>query len=121
MVPPALNRLQKDIAAGLRAGGFRSWVGEPGDSASWMVRKFGDVYPHVTAIAHIRRLLEVEFPCTRLHETPTQFRKRVQKVEDHMNSDAFAAPDGNGLLGLAKCLRSRCEAVVLAQGERFPK
>ena len=55
------------------------------------------------------------------HETPTQFRQRIQKVEDHMNSDAFAAPDGNGLLGLAKSLRSRCEAVVEAKGERLPK
>ena len=54
-------------------------------------------------------------------ETPTQLRQRIQKVEDHMNSDAFAAPDGNGLLGLAKSLRSRCEAVVEAKGERLPK
>ena len=42
-------------------------------------------------------------------------------VEDHMNSPKFTAPHGTGLLGLAKELRSRCEAVILAKGERLSK
>ena len=45
----------------------------------------------------------------------------MQRVEDHLNSDDFAAPDGTGLLGLAKELRGRCETVVQSKGERVPK
>ena len=73
-----------------------------------MVRKWGDVYPHETLIAHIRRLLDQEFVSSRLSETPAQFKQRLQRVEDHLNSPAFAAPGGTGLLGLAKELRPRC-------------
>ncbi len=120
MVPPAHDLLQPHFAAALRQAGFRSWVGDEGD-ASWMVRKFGDVYPHETAIAHVRRLLDTDFAHTNLHETPAHFRQRAQQVEDHMNSDAFTAPGGTGLLGLAKELRSRCEEVVRRGGQRIPK
>ena len=49
---------------------------------------------------------------------PTQ---RLQRVEDHLNSAAFAAPAGTGLLGLAKELRTRCQLVVELKGERVPK
>ena len=73
MVPPAHDRLQTHFAAALRQAGFRSWVGDECDSASWMVRKFGDVYPHETAIAHVRRLLDTDFAHTDLHEAPAQF------------------------------------------------
>ena len=44
----------------------------------------------------------------------------MQRVEDHMNSEAFAAKDGTGLLGLCKQLRSRCQALVDGGGERLP-
>ena len=54
-------------------------------------------------------------------ETHPQFSQRMQRVEDHLNSDDFAAPDGNGLLGLAKELRGRCKTVVQLKGERVPK
>lgn len=121
MVPPAHDRLQTHFAATLRKAGLRSWVGDEGASASWMVTKFGDVYPHETAIAHVRRLLEGDFRHTSIHETPAHFKQRMQRVEDHMNSDAFAAPDGHGLLGLAKELRSRCEEVIRRNGARIPK
>ena len=77
--------------------------------------------PHETAIAHIRRLLDTDFAYTKLHETPEHFRRRMQQVEDHMNSDAFAAPGGQGLLGLAKELRSRCEEMIRRGGQRVPK
>ena len=96
-------------------------MGDEGDDASWMVRKFGDIYPHETAISHIRRLLESDFVCTKLHESPEHFKARMQQVENHMNSDAFAAPDGQGLLGLAKELRSRCEDMIRRGGQRIPK
>ncbi len=46
---------------------------------------------------------------------------RVQQVEDHMNSAAFAAIGGQGLMGLAKELRNRCEELKRRQGERLPK
>ena len=75
MIPPMHNRLQRDFALALRQSGFRSWVGSEMDSAKWLVRKFGDVYPHETAIAHIRRLLEDEFCHAQLHESPQHFKQ----------------------------------------------
>ncbi len=47
--------------------------------------------------------------------------QRMQQVEDHTNSSAFAACGGGGLEGLAKELRSRCEEVMRRKGERLPK
>ena len=102
-------------------GGFHSWVGTEVDSAKWPVRKFGDVNPHETAIAHIRRLLDNDFSHTQLHESPGHFRLRMQKMEDFMNSDALSAEGGRGLLGLAKSLRERCDKVVRRGGQRLPK
>ena len=87
----------------------------------WLVRKFGDVYPHETLNSHVRRLLDQEFPCSALSETPAHFRARMLKVEAHMNSPSFAAPGGSGLLGLATELRPRCRTVVKLKGERVPK
>ena len=50
------------------------------------------------------------------------FAERLQKVEDYMNSPSFAAcGGGEGLLGLAKELRSRCEQVIELKGQRIPK
>ena len=86
-----------------------------------MVRKFGDVYVHETLISHIRRLVNAEFASTKLCESPAHFRMRMQKVEDHLNSPSFPQPGGSGLLGLAKELRDRCEAVIEREGERLPK
>ena len=57
----------------------------------------------------------------KLHKSTEHFKARMQQVEDHMNSDAFAAPDGRGLLGLAKELRSRCEDMIRRGGQRIPK
>ena len=77
--------------------------------------------PHETALAHMRRLLDKDFAHTKLHETLAHFRQRMQRVEDHMNSDAFAAPGGAGLIGFARELRSQCEEVMRRQGQRIPK
>ena len=49
------------------------------------------------------------------------FIGRMQQVEDHMNSAAFAAIGGQGLMGLAKELRNWCEELKRRQGERLPK
>ena len=35
----------------------------PLGSTQWVVREFGDVYPHETVISRIRRLLEDDFVC----------------------------------------------------------
>ena len=86
-----------------------------------MVRKWGDVYPHETLISRLRRLLDQVFVCSRLSETPAQFKQRLLRVEEHLNSAAFAAPGGAGLMGLAKELRPRCQKVVDLKGERVPK
>ena len=122
MVTAQHERLQVGFAAALQESGFRSWVGA--DSAAttkWLVKKFGDVYVHETLIAHIRRLLDTDFVATKINESPPQFKQRMKRVEDHLNSDAFAAPNGTGLLGLAKELRSRCEEVIRRKGQRIPK
>ena len=121
MVPPMHNRLQSDFAQALRQSGFRSWIGTEAESAKWLVRKFRDVYPHETAIAHIRRFLDNDFCHAPLHETPAHFRQRMQQVENFMNSAAFAAEGGDGLLRLAKSRRERCEEVVRRGGKRLPK
>ena len=121
MVTAMHERLQVGFAAALQDAGFHSWVGDITSSTKWMVRKFGDVYVHETLISHIRRLLNTEFASTKLCESPAHFRMRMQKVEDHLNSPSFAQQGGSGLLGLAKELRDRCEAVIEREGERLPK
>ena len=121
MVTWSHQRLNAVFADGLKGGGFSSWLGGKNAPTDWLVRKFGDVYPHETVNTHVRRLLGQEFTCARLSETPAQFRMRMQKVEDHMSSTAFAKDGGQGLLGLAKELRRRCSWVLRKEGERVPK
>ena len=86
-----------------------------------VVKKFSDVYLHETAIAHVRRLLDGKFAHNKVHETAAHFKGRMERIADHMNSPDFAAPGGAGLLGLAKELRPRCQALIEAKGERLPK
>jgi len=76
---------------------------------------------HETVVAHIRKLLDGKFCYNRLHETPAHIRQRLQQVEDYMNSPSFSACGGDGLLGLTKELRPRCEALIKLGGERLPK
>ena len=110
------------VDAEARSAGFRSWVGGEGsDSTEWLVKKWGDVYPHETLISHIRRLLNTDFLCNRLCETPTQFTERMMQVQNHLNSADFAHNKGAGLEALAKELRPRCLDVVNRRGERIPK
>jgi len=45
----------------------------------------------------------------------------MQQVEDHMNSAAFTACGGQGLMGLARELRGGCEELKRRKGERLPK
>ena len=121
MVTSQHERLHVGFAAALQEAGFRSWVGDSTDSTAWLVKKFGDIYLHETLIAHIRRLLDNDFAANRLFESPSHFRERMQKVEDHLNSDAFASPSGMGLAGLARELRPRCEELIKRKGQRLPK
>ena len=76
---------------------------------------------HETVISHISRLLDSNFATTWVYETPRQFMSRMQKVEDHLNSDAFAAPGGGGLGALAREMHGRCKQVIDLKGERIPK
>ena len=122
MVTNPHQRLNHAFAEGLRAGGFRSWVGGDGSEVTkWLVKKWSDVYMHETLIAHIRRLLDNDFACRRLYETRGQFVQRMQQVETHLNSPGFAAVGGGGLLALAKSLPERCEEVIKRSGGRIPK
>ena len=81
----------------------------------------GDVYPHETLISHIRRLLDTEFVSPSIYETVPQFARRMKRVQDYLNSSEFAAEGGEGLEGLARRLRERCQEVVKRKGERLPK
>ena len=106
---------------------IKKYAGKPSEK-DWdsfmgqsLAKLLGDLYLHETLISHIRRLLDNDFAPERIDETPRQFRARMQKVEDHLNSPAFKAPGGQGLMGLAKELRPRCEELVRRKGERLPK
>ena len=72
-------------------------------------------------ISHIRRLLDREFTCRKLFESPSKFTRRMKQMEEHLNSDRFVAPGGGGLLALAKELPDRCREVIKRKGERIPK
>ena len=111
------NHLQGAFADALRDAGMRSWLGDR--STNWMSPRWGDVFPHETLIAHIRRLLATEFACNRLNETHAQFRKRLDAVERRLNDNW--GEGGTGLLRLAKSMRGRCAEVVRRKGERIPK
>ena len=115
------NRLSVGFAEALHKGGFRSWVGDGTASTKWLVKKWGDVYVHETLISHIRRLLDSDFASRRVYETPKQFMSRLQEVEDHLNSENFAAPDAGGLGALAKEMFVRCQEVIDLKGDRIPK
>ncbi len=81
----------------------------------------GDLYLHETVISHIRRLLMEKFVCLRIGETFPQFKRRMQKVQDYMNSEDFRQkPDGDGLFGLAKQLLPRCEELRRKRGSACP-
>jgi hypothetical protein len=112
------ERVAAVFAEALRRGGFKSWGGE---NTKWMAGKFGDVYPHETLISHIRRLLDHKFPRTTPGETHRQFRSRMQKVEDYLNSADFAAREAGGLDSLFKSFRDRCAECIRRKGERVPK
>ena len=76
MVTAAHDSLQQTFAAALEPGGFSSWLGGASESTQWLVKKWGDVYLHETAISHIRRLLDDDFACRRLGETVPQWPSR---------------------------------------------
>ena len=119
MVNNATALLNTRFGEAVNAAGMRSWLGDT--PATWLAPRFGDVYLHETVISHIRRLLDTRFTCTHINETPKQFRKRLNAVQDHMNSEDFSAKGKAGLTDLAKSMRARCEEVVSRQGDRIPK
>jgi len=120
MVNTAAQQLNPVFGGALEEAGFRSWTGPCGSSTKWLASHLGDVYLHETAISHIKRLLREKFVCLRIGETLGEFKRRMKNVQDYMNSDAFARePDGRGLLGLAKDLRSRCQSLCEGNGERL--
>ena len=51
--------------------------------------------------------------------TVAQFRARMDRVVQHMNSNHFGA--GGGLPSLARGLRKRCQELVRLNGERLLK
>ena len=119
MVTSPHSQLNGLFASALHRAGLKSWVGEADVSAAWLAPRLGDVYPHETAISHIRSLLDTKFARTRVCETEVQFRGRMAKVVDYMDGPDFAAKDGRGLLGICKALRPRCEELVACSGGRL--
>ena len=110
--------LSKAFAAGLRAGGFTSWVG---DDSRWLAKNLGDYYLHETVISHVRRLLNTKFMRKALNESPSEFRARMLKVEKYMNYEMGRNGPGQALLELGDKLHERCRALVQRKGERLPK
>ena len=98
---------------------LRGWLGNGDADCRWLAGRLGDVYPHETVISHIRRALNHRFPRSTPGETRNRFKTRMQRVEDYMNSNEFAARDGGGLGSLAACLHERCSRVSALQGERL--
>ena len=121
-VTPTNRRLHPTIASALGDAGFRSWVGDGAADVSWLSGRLGDMHLHETAIAHIRSLLSHKFPCARVGETLVRFRRRLDKVEQHMNSPDFGKDgDAESLLRICQCMRQRCRMIRDAGGERTPK
>ena len=110
--------LSKAFAAGLRAGGFTSWVG---DDSRWLAKNLGDYYLHETVISHVRRLLNTKFMRKALNESPSEFRARMLKVEKYMNYEMGKNGRGKALQELGDTLHQRSEALKQLQGERLPK
>ena len=121
MVNDKAQMLNPVFGGALAEAGLRSWTGPTGSDTKWLASRLGDLYLHETVISHIRRLLMQEFVCVRVDETYPQFKRRMRKAQDFMNSDAFRRdPDGAGLPGLAKDLRKRCEELKGRHGQRLP-
>ena len=95
-------------------------VGTASDSAGWLCARLADVYLQETAISHIRRLPDQDYTCSGTHGAVAQFRVRMGKLADYMNSGDFQAKDGTGLPGLCRSLRARCERVLADGGRRLP-
>ena len=76
---------------------------------------------HETVISHVRRSLDGEFAHRSICETPEHVVTRMKKVETHMNSASFKAPEGRGLEGLATDLKWPCEEVVRLKNESGPR
>ena len=121
MVNSTCQQLNPVFKGALVEAGFRSWISEVGSDTTWVAAKLGDVYLHETAISHVRRLLATKFVCTHVEETVGQFNKRMEAVENFMNSEDFKQHGGRGLLGLSRGLRDRCQQVIDLKGSRIPK
>ena len=94
MVTTSHERLHVNFAEALEEAGFKSWIGGPHATSKWLVSRLGDLYLHETVISHIRRVLESKFPCLHTHETVAQFRARMDRVVQHMNSKDFGEGGG---------------------------
>ena len=118
-VAPRSQRLAMSFADALRDAELRSWLGGADADCSWLAGRLGDVYPHETAIAHIRRGLDQRYPRMTPGETVAQFKRLMSLVQDNMNSGEFAATGGGELASMALCLRRRCELVAQLEGGRL--
>ena len=116
------HRLNDTFAAGLRAGGFTSWLSSgDGSSSSWLARHLGDFYLHETVVSHVRRLLNTRCMRKAIKESPSEFKARMLKVEKHMNYEMGKNGRGRALVELGDSLHQRAEALKQRQGERLPK
>ena len=120
MVNSIAQLLNPVFSGALAEAGFRSWTGPHGSDTTWLASRLGDFYLHETVISHIRRLLMEKFVCLRVGETFQQFRRRMARVQDYMNSDEFRRqPDGAGFPGLVRDFLWRCEELQRRQGKRL--
>ena len=92
-------------AANIEDGGEGACRGARGETGQYVRRS--------------RRLPNHKFAHTGVGETAARFRRRLDLVEEHLNSDAFGN-DPCALLRLAKSYRARAEDLVRRRGDRLP-
>ena len=78
-VAPRRQCLASSFADALHGAKLKSWLGDADADCSWLAGRLGDVYPHETAISHIRRGLEHRFPRSTPGETRARFATRMAK------------------------------------------
>ena len=119
-VDTAQNRMNRTFAAGLKAGGFTTWMDIGDAGTKWLSAHLGDLYLHETVVSHVRRLQAGKFTRKNLvNETPEQFASRMAQIEQYLNYEL--GDDGAALQRLGRELHDRCATLKKLKGQRIPK
>ena len=95
----------------LRDHGFK---GIMGDDAAQQPASFGDVLLHETAVAWMRKRLEVTMPQNCWKETREEYSARLKRCCDHVNKDYDVE-------GLCRGFPKRLKTLDEKEGARLPR